>query len=97
MTPESTVGPVRNGSASSRNPLIAFFIVTYLISWGLWLSQATLSLSLKDPLGGLINGLAIFGPTLAGLILTATFMVLMDCVRCLHVFSHLRSESIHTQ
>jgi membrane protease YdiL (CAAX protease family) len=73
MTLESTVGLVRNGSSSSRNPLIAFFIVTYLISWGLWLSLVTLSLSLKDPLGGLINGLAIFGPTLAGLILTAAF------------------------
>ena len=69
MTPESTVGPVRNGSSSGRNPLIAFFILAYLISWGLWLSLVTLSLSLKDPLRGLINGLAIFGPTLAGLIL----------------------------
>jgi uncharacterized protein len=71
MTPEPTVNQARNGSSSSRNPVPAFFILAFLFSWGLWFLMVTLSLSLKDPLGSVINSLAIFGPTLAGLILTA--------------------------
>jgi membrane protease YdiL (CAAX protease family) len=71
MTHESKVGQARNGSFGSRNPLLAFFILTYLISWGFWFSMVALSLDLKDPVGSIINGLASYGPTLAGLILTA--------------------------
>jgi hypothetical protein len=55
----------------SRRSLAAFFILTYAISWTIWLSMVVLSLDIQTPLGRTLNIIAIFGPTLAGLILTA--------------------------
>jgi uncharacterized protein len=55
-----------------RHPVAAFFVLTYAISWGIWLLMAVLSLGIHMPLGGMLNIVAIFGPTLAGLTLTAT-------------------------
>lgn len=54
----------------SQRPLIAFFILTYAITWILWGTQIALALDIKNPLGSILNALAIFGPTLAGIILT---------------------------
>jgi membrane protease YdiL (CAAX protease family) len=69
----SVLTKTQNGKETfvSRRPVTAYFILAYVISWGLWFSMVALSLDLKDSLGSIINGLAIFGPTLAGLILTA--------------------------
>ncbi|MBK8901595.1 MAG: CPBP family intramembrane metalloprotease [Anaerolineaceae bacterium] len=54
-----------------RYPLAIFFILTYAISWTIWLSMIVLSLDILTPLGRTLNIIAIFGPTLAGLVLTA--------------------------
>ncbi len=55
----------------SRRPLITFFFLAYAITWVLWGVMISLSLDIKSPFGSVINALAIFGPTLAGIILTA--------------------------
>jgi hypothetical protein len=54
-----------------RDPAAVFFGLTYAISWSIWLLMAVLSLDIRAPLGSTLNIAAIFGPTLAGLILTA--------------------------
>jgi hypothetical protein len=53
-----------------RHPVVAFFVLTYAISWSIWSLMTVLSLVIHTPLGGMLNVTAIFGPTLAGLILT---------------------------
>lgn len=60
-----------NPSRLTRHPLTTFFILTYAISWIIWLLMVALSLDIQTPLGRTLNIIAIFGPTLAGLILTA--------------------------
>ncbi len=62
-----------NGNVSllTRRPVAAFFVLTYVISWAIWLSMVVLSLDIQTLLGRVLNIVAIFGPTLAGLILTA--------------------------
>lgn len=60
-----------NPSLSTRHPLAAFFVLTYAISWTIWLLMAALSLDIQTSLGRTLNIVAIFGPTLAGLMLTA--------------------------
>lgn len=52
-------------------PLATFFVLTYAISWSIWLLMAAFSLDIQTPLGRTLNIAAIFGPTLAGLTLTA--------------------------
>jgi uncharacterized protein len=56
----------------NRPSLTAFFVLTYAISWSIWLLMAALSLDILAPLGRALNIAAIFGPTLAGLILTVS-------------------------
>jgi uncharacterized protein len=56
----------------NRPSLTAFFVLTYAISWSIWLLMAALSLDIQGPLGRALNIVAIFGPTLAGLILTVS-------------------------
>jgi uncharacterized protein len=54
-------------------PLAFFFLLTYAISWSIWLLMSVLSLNIHTPLGSTLNIIAIFGPTLGGLILTAVY------------------------
>ncbi|MBI5825815.1 MAG: CPBP family intramembrane metalloprotease [Chloroflexi bacterium] len=54
----------------SQRPLIIFFCLAYAITWILWGVMIALSLDIKNPLGSILNALAIFGPTLAGIILS---------------------------
>ena len=71
MTLTSDASQSTNLSFVSRRPLIVYVLLTYFISWGLWFSMITLSLDLASAWGSVINALAIFGPTIAGLLLTA--------------------------
>lgn len=57
-------------SLPMRHPVAAFFGLTYAISWTIWVLMAVFSLNIQTPLGRALNIAAIFGPTLAGLILT---------------------------
>jgi len=84
----SELTKTQNGKESfiSRHPLTAYFILAYVISWGLWFSMVALSLDLKSQPGSIINGVAIFGPTLAGLMLTP---VLAGRVGLLQLFGRL--------
>lgn len=53
-----------------RNPLVAFFALTYTISWSVWLTQP--ALARLDPLSGRFFGLlAAYGPSLAAIALSA--------------------------
>jgi uncharacterized protein len=54
-----------------RYPLAFFFLLTYAISWSIWLLMSVFALNIHTPLGSTLNIVAIFGPTLGGLILTA--------------------------
>ena len=54
----------------SQRQLIAFFILAYAITWILWGAQIAFAIDIKNSLGSILNALAIFGPTLAGIILT---------------------------
>jgi uncharacterized protein len=52
-----------------RPALVAYFVFTYSISWIIWLLMIAFSLDIQTPLGRALNNIAIFGPTLASLIL----------------------------
>lgn len=91
MTAEFTKTQGRKESFVSRYPLTAYFVLAYVISWTLWLSMVVLALSLKSRLGGVVNALAIFGPTLAGLILT-TILFGQDGLR--QLFSRLALSNV---
>jgi len=54
----------------NQYPLVIFFCLAYAITWVLWGMLIALSLDIKNPRGGFLNALAIFGPSLAGIILT---------------------------
>lgn len=54
----------------NQHPLLIFFSLAYAVTWILWGTLIALSLDIKNPLGSILNALAIFGPTLAGIILT---------------------------
>ncbi len=56
-----------------RYPLAAFFVLAYLISWGLSLfaARGLLPFPVPPPLAGLASLLYHFGPALAGIILAA--------------------------
>jgi uncharacterized protein len=60
-----------NPSFLVRHPLVAFFLLTYVISWLIWLSMVALALDIQSPAGRALNIVAIAGPTLAGLALAA--------------------------
>jgi membrane protease YdiL (CAAX protease family) len=53
-----------------RHQLAAFFVLTYAISWTLWLGLAAASLPITTTAGAVLNVLAIAGPSLAALLLT---------------------------
>jgi hypothetical protein len=53
----------------ARHPLVAFFLLSYAISWLIWLSMVALALDIRSPAGRALNIVAIAGPTLAGLAL----------------------------
>jgi len=53
-----------------RRHIVAFyFVLTFIISWGVWFGHARAGLGLSG-LGGLVGILGAFGPTLAGLVCT---------------------------
>lgn len=52
-----------------RHQLAAFFVLTYAISWTLWLVLAAVSLPITTTAGAVLNVLAIAGPSLAALLL----------------------------
>ncbi|MEZ4671818.1 MAG: type II CAAX endopeptidase family protein [Anaerolineae bacterium] len=54
-----------------RSPLVAFFVLAYLLSWSVWLLLAVSSISINSTVGNILNVIAIAGPTLSALILTA--------------------------
>lgn len=57
-----------------RHPLISFFVVTYAISWILFLPGVAISQGWLDPSFGLLrvlSGAGNFGPTIAAFVLTA--------------------------
>lgn len=54
---------------AKRNPLITFFVLTFALSWTVWLTQPLLAR--LDPLSGQLYGLlATFGPGLAAILLS---------------------------
>ena len=53
-----------------RHQLIAYFVLTFAFSWGLWIPFQPLVLAGHDVLAPLIS-LGIFGPALVGIRLSA--------------------------
>ena len=53
-----------------RHPLADFLVLTFAISWILWLGLAAVGLSIATPAGAVLNVLAIGGPSLAALLLS---------------------------
>ena len=55
-----------------HRPLLAYFILAYVITWSLWGLMILFSWDIKSLPGNILSPLAIFGPTLAGIIMTAS-------------------------
>ena len=53
-----------------RHQLPAFLVLTFAISWTLWLGLAAASLPITTTTGAVLNAFAIAGPSLAALVLT---------------------------
>ena len=53
-----------------RHQFAAFFVLTYAISWALWLGLAAASLPITTTAGAVLNVVAIAGPSLAALLLS---------------------------
>jgi membrane protease YdiL (CAAX protease family) len=53
-----------------RHQLAAFLVLTFAISWTLWLGLAAASLPITITTGAVLNAFAIAGPSLAALVLT---------------------------
>jgi uncharacterized protein len=51
-----------------RYPLRAFFVLTFAISWSLWLGLAAAAVPITTTTGGVLNVIAIFGPSIAAVL-----------------------------
>jgi hypothetical protein len=60
-------------SFARRNPLASFYLLAYAITWGIWIPMAATSLDISTTLGRALHVAAIFGPTVAALLLTAIY------------------------
>ena len=56
---------------AARRPFVAFFLLTYAITWILWGLMILFAWDIKSLPGSILSPLAIFGPSLAGIALTA--------------------------
>jgi hypothetical protein len=54
-----------------RHQLLAFVAVTYAVSWVIWWGMASTSLSIATPTGAVLNVIALSGPSLTALVLSA--------------------------
>ena len=68
------------GSAAvvRRYQLLAFFVLTFAISWTLWLGLAAASVPITTTTGAVLNVLAIAGPSIAAVLLTLGLGQLRD-------------------
>jgi membrane protease YdiL (CAAX protease family) len=57
-------------SFARRNPLPTFYLLAYAISWGIWVPMAAIGIDIGSTLGAALHVAAIFGPTMAALLLT---------------------------
>ena len=53
-----------------RYQLPAFFVLTFAISWTLWLGLAAVVLPITTTTGAVLNVIAIAGPSIAAVLLT---------------------------
>jgi membrane protease YdiL (CAAX protease family) len=62
---------VGDGSLIARHPVSAFFVLTYAISWTIWLGLAATNTGIETGTGFALNLIATAGPTFAGFTLAA--------------------------
>jgi membrane protease YdiL (CAAX protease family) len=67
-SPAGLAAELSEGSAVQRRPLLAFFVLTYVVSWAIWGTLAATETSIATPLGGMLNVVATAGPTIAALL-----------------------------
>ena len=60
----------RRSAVVQRYQLPAFFILTFAISWTLWLGLAAAALPITTTTGAVLNVVAIAGPSIAAVLLT---------------------------
>jgi membrane protease YdiL (CAAX protease family) len=54
-----------------RHPLVAFFGLAYSISWAIWIPMVAASIDIGSVGGGVLNAIAIAGPSIAALLIAA--------------------------
>ena len=50
-----------------RHPLVAFFGLTFVISWAIWIPMISASMGIGSAAGGALNAVAIAGPSISAL------------------------------
>lgn len=58
-------------SSAGRHQLVAFFAITFAISWAIWWGMVSTSLSIATPMGAVLNVIALSAPSLTALVLSA--------------------------
>ena len=59
-----------SAALARRYQLLAFFALTFAISWTLWLGLAAMALPITTTTGAVLNVIAIFGPSIGAVLLT---------------------------
>ncbi len=58
-------------SSARHRPLATFYLLTFALSWIVWIAMAATSLGIDTTAGRALNVIAGYGPTVAALVLTA--------------------------
>jgi len=60
-------------SSAKHRPLATFYLLTFALSWIVWIAMAATSLGIDTTAGRALNVVAGYGPTVAALVLTALY------------------------
>ena len=60
-------------SSAKHRPLATFYLLTFALSWIIWIAMAATSLGIDTAPGRALNVVAGYGPTVAALVLTALY------------------------
>ena len=67
-SPAELAAELGEATLVQRRPLLAFFVLAYLVSWVIWGALAATATSIATPLGGVLNVVATAGPTIAAIL-----------------------------